>query len=74
MVPSGTEPKCSEEGVVRGIAPGLRAMRIESKDGKGSGRKSAMEHGSARARGLAAINAVRDSAGGSSAGSSYGVS
>ena len=74
MVPSGTEPKCSEEGVVRGIAPGLRAMRIEPKDGKGSGRKSAMEHGSAKARGLAAINAVGSSAGGSSAGSSYGVS
>ena len=40
MVPSGIEPKCSEEGVVRGFAPGLRAMRIEPKDGKGSGRKN----------------------------------
>lgn len=74
VVPSGTEPKSSEEGVVRGIALGLRAMRIDPKDGKGSGRKVAMEHGSAKARGLAAINAVRSPAAGSGEGSNYGVS
>ena len=74
VLPNGIEPKSSEEGVVRGVCPGLRAMRIEPKDGKGSGRKGAMEHGSAKARGLAAISTVGGSGGGVDQAPNYGAS
>ena len=63
-------PKCwlsknSEEVEMRGVAPGLRAMRISQKDFEGSQGPEAMDHGKvsskgARARGAAALGGRQD--------------
>ena len=63
-------PKSSEDLGLGGRAPGLRAMRIEPKEGKGSGSSAAMDHGSrgvgpmtgkggARQRGAIAVSGLR---------------